>query len=561
MNILLMLLSFSPILLVFILLVLLKWPAKKAMPVAFIFTALTGFFIWRMSLNNILASTIQGFIIAISILYIVFGAILLLNTLKESKALSAIKQGFVSISPDPRIQVIIIAWLFGTFLEGASGFGTPAAIVAPLLVAIGFPALAAVMSGLIIQSTPVSFGALGTPILLGVNTGLSGNELGIASQKVAFFLSSEGINYFPEYLYHIGFLTALIHGIIGTFIPLILVCMLTKFYGEKKTFKEGLKVWKFAIAAGLSFTIPYVITAYFLGPEFPSIFGSIIGMIIIVTLAKNKIFMPKEIWNFPKRNKWPKHWLGTINFDIKDHVKIMSLKKAWFPYLLMGILLLLTRLTFLPLKKFLQNIKISWTNIFNSGISSSIEPFYLPGFILILVSLISMIIYKMNKTQIKNTFSNSMGTLLGTSIALGMAVPMVRIFINSGVNNSGLQSMPIILAEGVASLVGVYWPLIASTIGAMGAFIAGSNTISNMMLSLFQFDIALSVNLNPALIVALQAVGGAAGNMICVHNVVAAAATVGLLGQEGLLIKKVLLPLTFYLVMAGIIGIILSLII
>lgn len=556
-----MLLSLSPILLVFILLVLLKWSAKKAMPVAFLITALIGFFIWKMSLNNILASTIQGFIIAISILYIVFGAILLLNTLKESKALSAIKQGFVSISPDPRIQVIIIAWLFGTFIEGASGFGTTAAIVAPLLVAIGFPALAAVMSGLIIQSTPVSFGALGTPILLGVNTGLSGNELGIASQKVAFFLSSEGINYFPEYLYHIGFLTALIHGIIGTFIPLILVCMLTKFYGEKKTFKEGLKVWKFAIAAGLSFTIPYVITAYFLGPEFPSIFGSIIGMIIIVTLARNKIFMPKEIWNFPKRNKWPKHWLGTINFDIKDHVKIMSLKKAWFPYLLMGILLLLTRLTFLPLKKILQNIKISWTNIFNSGISSSIEPFYLPGFILILISLISMVIYKMNKTQIKKTFSNSMGTLLGTSIALGMAVPMVRIFINSGVNNSGLQSMPIILAEGVASFVGIYWPLIASTIGAMGAFIAGSNTISNMMLSLFQFDIALSVNLNPGLIVSLQAVGGAAGNMICVHNVVAAAATVGLLGQEGLLIKKVLLPLTFYLVMAGIIGIILSLII
>lgn len=90
-----MLLSLSPILLVFILLVLLKWSAKKAMPVAFLITALIGFFIWKMSLNNILASTIQGFIIAISILYIVFGAILLLNTLKESKALSAIKQGFV----------------------------------------------------------------------------------------------------------------------------------------------------------------------------------------------------------------------------------------------------------------------------------------------------------------------------------------------------------------------------------------------------------------------------------------------------------------------------------
>ena len=301
MELFLVLLSLSPILIVFILLVLLKWPAKKAMPIAYLFTAIIAYFVWRMSLDNILASTIQGIIIAISILYIVFGAILLLNVLKNSNALNYIKQGFVSISPDPRIQVIIIAWLFGTFLEGSAGFGTPAAIVAPLLVAIGFPALAAVMSGLIIQSTPVSFGALGTPILLGVNTGLSGEQLNIASNQVQEYLSTIGINYFPEFLYSIGFYTALIHGIIGTFIPLILVCMLTKYFGKNKSFKEGLEVWKFALVAGLAFTIPYIFTAYFFGPEFPSLFGSIIGMIIIIILAKKQIFLPKKTWTFAEK--------------------------------------------------------------------------------------------------------------------------------------------------------------------------------------------------------------------------------------------------------------------
>ena len=171
------LLAFSPILLAAILLVGLRWPAKRAMPVVYVVTALIGLFVWDMSVNRVLASTLQGLVITIGVLWIIFGAILLLNTLKYSGGISAIRAGFATISPDRRIQAIIIAWLFGCFIEGASGFGTPAAIAAPLLVAIGFPAMAAVLLGMLVQSTPVSFGAVGTPILVGVNTGLGGQEI------------------------------------------------------------------------------------------------------------------------------------------------------------------------------------------------------------------------------------------------------------------------------------------------------------------------------------------------------------------------------------------------
>ena len=97
-----------------------------------------------------------------------------MNTLQQSGALRTIRRGFTDITPDRRIQVIIIAWLFGSFIEGSAGFGTPAAVAVPLLVGLGFPALAAVVAGMLIQSTPVSFGAAGTPILVGVSTGLSG---------------------------------------------------------------------------------------------------------------------------------------------------------------------------------------------------------------------------------------------------------------------------------------------------------------------------------------------------------------------------------------------------
>ena len=171
-----------PIIIAGILLVGLRVSAKKAMPLVYIATVAVAFVVWEVSFNRVLASTIEGMLITISVLWIIFGAILLLNTLKHSGAIVVIREGFNNISPDRRVQVIIVAWLFGSFIEGASGFGTPAAIAAPLLVAIGFPAMAAVMVGMMIQSTPVSFGAVGTPILIGVNKGLDSaapNDTGV----------------------------------------------------------------------------------------------------------------------------------------------------------------------------------------------------------------------------------------------------------------------------------------------------------------------------------------------------------------------------------------------
>ena len=220
------LLAFSPILLAAVLLVGLRWPAKRAMPLVYLLTAGIGLYVWGMSLNRVLASTLQGLVITIGVLWIIFGAILLLNTLKHSGAIAVIRAGFTTISPDRRIQAIIIAWLFGCFIEGASGFGTPAAIAAPLLVAIGFPALAAVLMGMLVQSTPVSFGAVGTPIIIGVNSGLDSASLGAR-------LSAEGSNW-EVFLQLITSNVAIIHAIVGTLMPLIMVLMLTRFFGTRK---------------------------------------------------------------------------------------------------------------------------------------------------------------------------------------------------------------------------------------------------------------------------------------------------------------------------------------
>ena len=154
-------LAFLPILVAGILMIGFNRPAKLAMPIVYLLTAAIALVGWGMSTTHLFASTIQGFFITFDILYIIFGALLLLNTLKYSGAIRVIRDGFSDISQDRRVQVVIIVWLFGAFIEGAAGFGTPAAIVAPLMVALGFPAACAVMLGMMVQSTPVTFGAVG----------------------------------------------------------------------------------------------------------------------------------------------------------------------------------------------------------------------------------------------------------------------------------------------------------------------------------------------------------------------------------------------------------------
>ena len=139
------LIALAPIAIVMLLLVILRWPAKNAMPIAYFVTVLIAFLVWNTPGAQIVAASIHGLVTAANLLFIVFGAILLLNTLKACGHIHAIRQGFIDISPDRRVQAIIIAWLFGSFIEGAAGFGAPAAIAAPLLVAIGFPAMAAVV--------------------------------------------------------------------------------------------------------------------------------------------------------------------------------------------------------------------------------------------------------------------------------------------------------------------------------------------------------------------------------------------------------------------------------
>ena len=539
-----------PLLMVFIMLVVFRWPASRVMPLALLLIIVEVLFYWKMPGIRVAAAGIEGLLIACQILYIVFGALVLLYLLFHSGLVKTIRNQFKSISPDPRIQVIIIAWAFGCFIEGASGFGTPAAVAAPLLMLLGFPAMAAVMSTLIIQSTPVSFGAIGTPILIGVQSGLSGSTA--VESYLASAIPSMG---FTELIYQIGAQVAILHGIIGTLIPIFVVSLLTRFFGKNKSWKEGLEVYPFALFAGLSFTIPYVLFGVFLGPQFPSLFSGLIALVITITAARLNFLQPKTVWSFPERQNWEKEWLGTTKFDeITTVPKRNSLFSALFPYLLVALLLVLARLPALPFNGMLASFVITFENILGTDINVNIKPLLLPGTLFLFTVLLCIPYYKITLNQSVNIFKDSFHSFIKAVPVLIFAVPLVRIMIRTQENDSGLNSMPIELAQFVADISGMAWPMFAAIIGAFGAFIAGSNTISNMTFALFQFGVGMKIDLSPVFIVALQAVGGAAGNMICIHNIVAASATCGLVGQEGNLIRKTIIPTLYYLLMAAIIG-------
>lgn len=539
--------ALAPIAVIGVLIAGLRWPAKHAMPIGFVVVVVIALTVWDMDSVAVAAASVQGLIIALTLLWIVFGALLLLETLTKSGAMSTIRAGFTTISPDRRVQAIIIGWLFGSFIEGASGFGTPAAVVAPLLLALGFPAMAAVMVGLIIQSTPVSFGAVGTPMVVGIGEGLAG------APGVEDRISVLGVT-MPDYVSRVALEVASMHAIIGFLIPMFLVCLLCGFFGENKRFADGLKVWKFALYAALAMTVPYVLVAATLGPEFPSLIGGAVGLALVMFTSSRGFLMPEETWDFPARERWDSRWTGNIEPDatVRAGGK-MSIVMAWTPYAVVAVLLVMTR-TVPPLTTFLDTTTaIPIENIFGTAISQTVQPLFLPGTVFLVVCLLTNVLHRMSVDQVKQSWKVAGSQIAGAGVALLFALPLVRVFINSGAdfNASGMASMPLVLAEGAAALTGQGWPIIAPWIGALGAFVAGSNTVSNLTFSLFQFSTATEIGVSPETVVATQAVGGAAGNMITIHNIVAASATVGLLGREGDLIRKTIIPTVYYCLAAG----------
>lgn len=554
-----------PILVALVLMVGMRWPATRAMPLAWLTAVIGGASAWSLSPTYLMALSLQGVVVAVGVLIIVFGAILILFTLQESGGMETIQYGMQNISRDRRIQAIIIGYMFAAFIEGAAGFGTPAALAAPLLLALGFPPLAAAVVCLVFNSFPVSFGAVGTPILIG---------LGFLKEPVAALVATNpaGIN-FTDYLSFckvVGEWCTTMHGPMVFILPIFMLGFLTRFYGQNKSWSEGFAAWRYCLFAGVCFGVPYAILAWTLGPEFPSMVGGLVGLGVLVYATKHGFCVPKDVWDFGPHSTWEAEWTGTIatsqSTEFKPH---MSQFKAWLPYVLIGLILVVTRVPSLGLKGWLSAQKIGFTNILGyTGVNASIDYLYLPGTVpFMLVAILTIALHGMSGEKVVAAWKTTFEKMKSPTIALIFAVALVSIFRGSnhnpelmaaakaaGTTFTNMPSMPLALAQFVAALAGPVWPMLAAVVGGLGAFITGSNTVSDLLFAEFQWGMAETLKMPRQFIVAAQAVGGGAGNMVCVHNIVAVCAVVGLSGKEGLVLKKTFWPFVLYCLVAGIVA-------
>lgn len=534
------------------------WPATKATPVAWgvaVVVALVG---WSMPVNWVAAASIVGIMTAVSILWIVFGALLLLYTLVQTGAFDAINRGFADISDDRRVQIVVLAFLLTTFIEGAAGFGTPAAVVAPLLLGLGFPALAAVVSAIIGHIVAVTYGAVGTPINIGIQQPMT--DVAAANQAIV----NAGMTP-QEFSFEVATWAATYHALVGFAMPFFAVAMVVYFFGgEERSIAPAIEVLPLCLFAGLSFAVPYWLAAT-VDPTFPSLFGSLVAMVVVIGALKLGYFVPDTTWDFPPREDWPSHWVGEIEpgteADLADDANpgsTMPLWKAWAPYGILVVLLVVTRVVD-PVVDFLNNtFVISWTGIFGTSLDSSITVLYLPGTWLVVSALAAIPLYRMNGDQIQGAVRETGERIVAPVIALVCIIAMVQVMLQSGAHADGVDSMIVVLAQFTANVVGPAYPFVAAFIGAFGAFLVGSNTVSNLTFSPFQFEAATQLELSRQIIVGAQAVGGAIGNLIAIHNVVAALATVGLVGKEGRVIRLNLIPLVYYGISVGLLALLFS---
>jgi len=547
--------ALSPLVIVAVLLVGALWPATRAMPVAWGVAVLVAWGVWNLPVEWIAATTLWGVLLAVEILWIVFGALVLLYTLTRAGAVERINRGFAAISEDRRVQVVLLGFFLATFLEGVAGFGTPAAVVAPLLLALGFPAMAAVVAALVGHAIATTFGAVGVPVQPGVSDPVAALD-GLSTAEAA------------DIAVEAASLAAMYQGIIGLFMPLLAVGMVVYFFGDpdERSLAPLGPVVPLCLFAGLAFVVPFTLTALVAGPELPSIVGSMVGAAVVVGTLRAGYLLPEEEWSFPARERWPDHWVGSVEpggsaTDEEstgtgaDDGPSMSLARAWTPYLLLVVLLVVTR-DFTPVGELLREITVlapTWENILGTSVSNGVEWAYVPGTWLVASALLAVPLFGMDREQVSGAWREAGRTIGSPAVALVFVIGMVGIMLESGQypGAPGGQSMMVVLADGTGAVFGDVYTAVAVPIGTLGTFITGSITVSNITFSGLQYEVAGQAGLPEQHVLAAQIAGGAIGNSIAIHNVIAALATVGLVGQEGRVIRLNLIPVLYYALAIG----------
>jgi lactate permease len=518
-----LILSILPIaLLVFLMTKKNSIPSHVALPLAALVLYLVKLFHFQSDPTLMNATVISGLLYAWTPILIIWGAILLFKTMEHSGSMDVIRNWLNGISKNKVAQLMIIGWAFAFLIEGASGFGTPAALAAPILIGLGFNPIKTAILCLVMNSVPVSFGAVGTPTWFGLG------ELGLPDELIR----------------EIGFKAAIIHFIAALVIPVFALRFVVSWDKIRKNLL-------FIYLSILSCTIPYLILARF-DFEFPAILGGMMGLLVSVFLAKKQVGLEKTT-------------VSDAPLVQKTH-----LMKAMFPLWGSILVLLITRIQQLGIKGLLTSAEhsidiplgpigtfsinpslvVQLQGIFGTDAGWKHQLLYIPSIVpFFLVSALAFYFFKMSRKDIKEVWSETYNRVFQPIIALLGAMVFVKLLMVDGDN-----ACTMIIGNAFAQAAGENWTYFASYLGAIGSFFSGSNTVSNMTFGGIQDSIAGNLGLNRTTILALQNVGGAMGNMVCINNIVAVCCILGITNKEGYILKRTIVPLLIYGAIAGVVA-------
>jgi len=490
---------------------------------------LVAIFAFQMPVDMALAAAGYGFLYGLwPIAWIIVAAVFLYKLTVKSGQFEVIRSSVLSITDDQRLQVLLIGFCFGAFLEGAAGFGAPVAITAALLVGLGFNPLYAAGLCLIANTAPVAFGALGIPIIV------AGQVTGIDA-------------------FHIGAMTGRQLPLLSLFVPFWLVFMMDGLRGVKET-------WPAALVAGLSFAVTQYFTSNFIGPELPDITSALASLICLTLFLK--VWQPKRSFAEAK---------GSVGAAVVQPsgsqptpYSFGEIFKAWSPFLILTVLV--TIWTLKPFKAAFAPGGAMYNFVFNFAIPHldqlviktapivtaptampavfKLDPISATGTAIFLSALISMAVLKINFKTGLTTFKETFWELRWPILSIGMVLAFAFV-----TNYSGMSSTMALVLAGT----GAAFPFFSPFLGWLGVFLTGSDTSSNALFSSLQATTAHQIGVNDTLLVAANTSGGVTGKMISPQSIAVACAATGLVGKESDLFRFTLKHSLFFATIVGLI--------
>ena len=506
------------------------WPSHVSLPCAAILVYLLVLVHSRLDPNLVNATVVNGALSALTPISIILGAILLSLTMRRSGAERTIGEWLREVSANPVAQLMIVGWAFPYMVEGASGFGTPAAIAAPLLVGLGFDPVRVSLLTLTVNAVPTTFGAVGTPMWFGFSQ----------------------VPLSPSEILSISWKGALVHSFAALIVPVIAL----RFVVGWGQIRQNIVYIYLSI---LSCVLPALFLSRF-NYEFPSLIGGAIGLGLSVLLAKYHVGLAQ-----PEAD----HDVATgLPVNPQDRVR------AFAPYLMLIAILVITRIPVLPFRawlnaespslaldlgslgKFSMSIALvlKLGSIFGTSSAWSYNALFVPALIpFVLVVLLSLPLQRLDFQTLKAVTADAMGRLRDASVTLVAALIMVQLM-----TLGDDRALTTIIGRTLATVTGSGWPVVAPVLGAVGSFFGGSTTLSNLTFAGIQDSIARALGFDRTSILALQSIGAAMGNMIAISNIVAVCSILGLVNRDGFILKRTLIPFAVYTLIAGVAGLFLT---